>query len=91
MATHSQGRHRTRSAALPGLELPDERARWFQRDRFNHENVQAIQHLCVFTTHTPVPAGHDRFPHEHVGRILGRGDLFDMHEVFCCAGELNIT
>ena len=78
-------------AALLVLELLDERARWFHRDRFNHDDVQAIQQQCVFTTHTPVPAGHDRFPLDHVGRVLGRGDLFDMHEVFCCAGELNMT
>ena len=78
-------------AALLGLELLDERARWFHRDRFNHEDVQAIQRQCVFTTHTPVPAGHDRFPLDHVRRVLGRDDIFDMHEVFCCAGELNMT
>jgi len=78
-------------AALLGLELLDERARWFHRDRFNHEDVQPIRQQCVFTTHTPVPAGHDRFPIEHVERVLRRHDLFDMHEVFCCAGELNMT
>lgn len=78
-------------AALLGLELLDERARWFHRERFNHEDVQAIQRRCVFTTHTPVSAGHDKFPLDHVGRVLGRGDLFDMREVFCCAGELNMT
>jgi starch phosphorylase len=78
-------------AALLGLELLDERVRWFHRDRFNHEDVQAIRQQCVFTTHTPVPAGHDKFPLEHVERVLGRRDLFDMHEVFCCAGELNMT
>jgi glycogen phosphorylase len=43
-------------AALLVLELLDERARWFHRDRFNHEDVQAIQRQCVFTTHTPVGA-----------------------------------
>ena len=26
---------------------------------------------CVFTTHTPVPAGHDRFPYDLVRRVLG--------------------
>ena len=78
-------------AALLGLELLDERARWFHRDRFNHEDVEAIKRQCVFTTHTPVPAGHDRFPLEHVRRVLGRSDLFDIPEVFCCAGELNLT
>ena len=78
-------------AALLGLELLDERARWFHRERFNHEDVQAIKQQCVFTTHTPVPAGHDKFPLDQVRRVLGRDDIFDMHEVFCCAGELNMT
>lgn len=78
-------------AALLGLELLDERARWFHRGRFNHDDVQAIRQQCVFTTHTPVPAGHDKFPFDHVRRVLGRDDIFDMHEVFCCAGELNMT
>jgi starch phosphorylase len=78
-------------AALLGLELLDERARWFNRDLFNHEDVEAIRSQCVFTTHTPVPAGHDRFPLDHVRRVLGRDDIFEMHEVFCCSGELNMT
>jgi len=78
-------------AALLGLELLDERARWIQRDRFNREDVQPIRQQCVFTTHTPVPAGHDKFPQDHVARVLGRSDIFDMKEVFCCAGDLNMT
>jgi len=78
-------------AALLALELLDERARWFHREAFNAEDVQAVKHQCVFTTHTPVPAGHDRFPLDHVARVLGRSDVFTIHEVFCCAGELNMT
>ena len=78
-------------AALLSLELLDERAKSFERDTFNSEDVQAVRRQCVFTTHTPVPAGHDRFDLKHVGRVLGRTDIFDMHEVFCCAGELNMT
>jgi starch phosphorylase len=31
-----------------------------------------VREQCVFTTHTPVPAGHDAFPHELVLRYLGR-------------------
>jgi len=78
-------------AALLGLQLLDERARWFQRDRFNLEDVQAVKQLCVFTTHTPVPAGHDKFPLDHARRVLGRDDIFDMPEVFCCDDKLNMT
>lgn len=34
-------------------------------------DVERVKDLCVFTTHTPVEAGHDRFPYDLVGRILG--------------------
>lgn len=78
-------------AALLGLELLDERARWFQRATFDAGDVQAVRAQCVFTTHTPVPAGHDKFALDHVARVLGRSDLFAMHDVFCCEGELNMT
>jgi starch phosphorylase len=78
-------------AALLGVELPDERSRWIGREHFNHEDVVAIQHRCVFTTHTPVPAGHDRFPLDLVIRALGRADLAEHHDVFCWEGELNMT
>ena len=78
-------------AALLGLELLDERARWFHRDRFNHDDVEAIRPQCVFTTHTPVPAGHDQFPLELAGRVLGHPEMFDMKEVFCCEDRLNMT
>jgi len=78
-------------AALLALELLDEHARWFGRDRFNEDDVQAIRQRCVFTTHTPVPAGHDKFPLDMVGRALGRPDLGAQRDVFCCDGELNMT
>ena len=78
-------------AALLGLELLDERAKSLGRNTFNGEDVQAVRRQCVFTTHTPVPAGHDRFDFDLVEQVLGRSDIFEMHEVFCCAGELNMT
>jgi len=31
-----------------------------------------LQEHCVFTTHTPVPAGHDRFPMELVSKLLDK-------------------
>ena len=78
-------------AAFLGLELLDERARWFKRAAFTDEDVQAVRAQCVFTTHTPVPAGHDKFPVDHAARVLGRSDVLTMRDVFCCAGELNLT
>jgi starch phosphorylase len=33
--------------------------------------LEAVRRQCVFTTHTPVPAGHDRFPGELARRLVG--------------------
>jgi glycogen phosphorylase len=35
------------------------------------DDVLAVRRNCVFTTHTPVPAGHDQFPKALVKQILG--------------------
>ena len=35
-------------------------------------DLQPVRERCVFTTHTPVDAGHDRFDYELVGRIAWR-------------------
>jgi starch phosphorylase len=35
------------------------------------EAIEAVREQCVFTTHTPVPAGHDQFPAELARQVLG--------------------
>ena len=79
-------------ASLLTLELLDEQARRVGRDTFNHDDVEVVRQQCVFTTHTPVPAGHDQFPLDLVERVLGpRAAFHTMPEVFCCEGVLNMT
>jgi starch phosphorylase len=78
-------------AALLVLDLLDSAAAANGRSRFTTEDVATVRERCVFTTHTPVPAGHDKFPLDLVARVLGRHDLRDHHEVFCCEGVLNLT
>lgn len=79
-------------AALLTVDLLDEHARKSRREEFNQEDVEAVHRLCVFTTHTPVPAGHDHFPMEMVRRALGeRRDTMQWRDVVCCDGELNMT
>ncbi len=55
-------------------------------------DVEAVRQKCVFTTHTPVPAGHDRFSGEQAYRILG-AERAGMLERFGCFhdGLLNMT
>jgi starch phosphorylase len=79
-------------ASLLTLELLDEQARRAGRTAFTHDDVEVVRQQCVFTTHTPVPAGHDQFPLALVERVLGPCEAFHtMHEVFCCDGVLNMT
>jgi len=78
-------------AALLGLELLDESAAAHGRSRFTGEDVELVRQRCVFTTHTPVPAGHDKFALDLVGRVLGLRDFHAHREVFCCDGVLNLS
>jgi starch phosphorylase len=38
-------------------------------------DLEAVRQHCVFTTHTPVPAGHDDFPMDMVRQVLGPREL----------------
>jgi starch phosphorylase len=79
-------------ASLLTLELLDEQAHHAGRTAFTHDDVEVVRQHCVFTTHTPVPAGHDQFPLALVEHVLGPREAFHtMYEVFCCEGVLNMT
>jgi glycogen phosphorylase len=54
-------------------------------------DIQEVRERCVFTTHTPVEAGHDRFPYPLVERILG--GVIELDQLKILAGEdcLNMT
>lgn len=71
-------------AAFLTLELLSEEAARNGRDRLAREDVAAVRSRCVFTTHTPVPVGHDQFSREMAERVIGpqRG-FFNMPELFC--------
>ena len=60
--------------------------------RAEEDDLEAVRRRVIFTTHTPVPAGHDRFPLSLVKSVLGEApfallqsaDLID-------ESELNMT
>src|SRR3990172_4053642 len=78
-------------ASLLALELLDEHAAQAGKKSPTHDDVEAVRRQCVFTTHTPVPSGHDQFPMDLVARVLGDHEAFRMKDVFCCEGVLNMT
>lgn len=60
----------------------DERASW---------NTAQVMEQCVFTTHTPVEAGHDRFSYDLVERILGEIVPLSLLRELGGRDELNMT
>lgn len=55
-------------SSLLALELLRERA---QGDPARGWDFRSVRGRCVFTTHTPVPAGHDQFSHDVARQMLG--------------------
>ena len=78
-------------ASLLTLELIDEEMKKSGRSSITQEDISAVKGKCVFTTHTPVQAGHDQFPMDLVNRVLGRKEIYDNKEIFCHEGALNMT
>lgn len=57
-------------AALLTMELLDEETKRAGRTSIKGEDIEKVRSKCVFTTHTPVPAGHDKFPVEFMTRLF---------------------
>jgi starch phosphorylase len=58
-------------AALLTVALIEQQLKGANLDSATETDLEAVRQQCVFTTHTPVPAGHDRFSGEQAYRILG--------------------
>lgn len=78
-------------SALLALEL-------LRRYTYPQEDVRAgelpydipqVRELCSFTTHTPVEAGHDRFPYDMVRQVLG--DIIDLGTLKHLSGDENMN
>ena len=78
-------------SSLLVLELLDEEVKKEGRNSILYRDVEVVRSKCVFTTHTPVPAGHDQFPLDLVNRVLGRREVYHMKDIFCCENLLNMT
>ncbi|HEY3285343.1 MAG TPA: alpha-glucan family phosphorylase [Armatimonadota bacterium] len=79
-------------AALLTLELLEQAAAATGAGAPNRDHVAQVRKRCVFTTHTPVPAGHDHFPMDLVARVLGDRPLFgELADVVRPQSDLNMT
>ena len=78
-------------AAFLTLELLQEKCQGAVREAILAEDIDAVRQKCVFTTHTPVPAGHDSFPIESVRKALGDHIGLQAGDLILHDGALNMT
>jgi starch phosphorylase len=66
-------------ASLLTLELMREEVRKTERSHITVGDLASVRQQCIFTTHTPVPAGHDQFALSALATTLGfQPDLSDV-------------
>ncbi len=79
-------------SALLALALLEEQTRNGSLCNVTEGDIDAVRNKCVFTTHTPVPAGHDQFSFDLVRRMLGEEQTKFLRSAQCCLDTtLNMT
>ena len=53
--------------------------------------MERVKRMCVFTTHTPVPAGRDQFSPGVADQFLTASQLEALRASECCNAVLNMT
>ncbi|MBT8171456.1 alpha-glucan family phosphorylase [Candidatus Bathyarchaeota archaeon] len=57
----------------------------------NGNELDSVRDLCIFTTHTPVEAGHDKFPYNVVQNLLGEKIPMELMKKLGGEDQLNMT
>ncbi|WP_260735129.1 alpha-glucan family phosphorylase [Tunturiibacter lichenicola] len=79
-------------AALLSIGLLEEQLAGTPLKDATEADIEAVRQQCVFTTHTPVPAGHDQFGVDQMYQVLGH-DIGAAIDQFGCLhnGLMNMT
>jgi len=79
-------------AALLAIGLLEEHLQNTPLREATEEDVKVVQQQCVFTTHTPVPAGHDQFGVDQMYTVLGHERAATIERFGCLHnGLMNMT
>ena len=79
-------------SALLALALLEGRLAGRGSQAVMNTDVEAVRRQCVFTTHTPVPAGMDKYPWQLVQKVLGEQRARILESTDCRHdGMLNMT
>ena len=79
-------------AALLALGLLEDQLKGAPLANATEKDIDAVRRQCVFTTHTPVPAGHDKFGLDQALQVLGQERATALDATGCLHdGLLNMT
>ena len=79
-------------SSLLALGLLERRLDQSFAGRVKQLDIDSVRHMCIFTTHTPVPAGHDEFTRPLVEQVLGPERTALLNEARAWHGDkLNMT
>ena len=78
-------------SAFITVALLEERAGAHLKQGVSEAEIEAVRQQCVFTTHTPVPAGHDRFHANLIRQVLGERCAAVLGQLGVMNGDLNMT
>jgi starch phosphorylase len=79
-------------SALLTLALLEERLKHTGSPTVSPGDIESVRSRCVFTTHTPVPAGHDQFSRDLANRVLGLERVSLLDKTGCLFNDaLNMT
>jgi len=78
-------------SAFITVALLEERIGAHLKQSVSETEIKAVRQHCVFTTHTPVPAGHDRFHADLIRQVLGERCLKILGQLGVMNGDLNMT
>jgi glycogen phosphorylase len=79
-------------AALLALALLEDRLAGAPLKDATEADIDAVRQQCVFTTHTPVPAGHDQFGIDQMYQVLGHDRAAAIEAAGCLHNNLmNMT
>jgi glycogen phosphorylase len=74
-------------SSLLALALLEEEAKRSGKSVDHRDNVEEVREQCVFTTHTPIPAGIDVFPVSMVRQVLGSQIISLLSSINCIFGD----
>jgi starch phosphorylase len=74
-------------SSLLTLALLNEEAKRSGQPVTAKENIERVREQCVFTTHTPVPAGVDKFPSSLLKQVLGDEIVTVLTAMECFFGD----